>query len=38
MYQFKGKDSELNAYPAYFGHILKDFSNNMKQTVLNGCL
>ena len=36
IYQFKAKESELNAYPVCFGNILKDFSNdNMKQIGLN---
>ena len=37
IYQFKTKDSELNAYPLYIGNVSKVFSNgNMKQTGLNG--
>ena len=37
IYQFKTKDSELNAYSLYIGNVSKVFSNgNMKQTGLNG--
>ena len=39
IYQFKAKDSELNAYPLWLGITSKDFTvNNMNKSELCGCV